>query len=141
MSKIKFNYVDVQFNFSSKTKLKAHIEKIFELEQKPLEVVQYIFCNDEYLLSINQGFLNHDTYTDIITFPLQDKNQPIIGEIYISIERVKDNAKQFNTSFDKELVRVVSHGALHLCGFKDKSKAQQAVMRSKEDFYIIHYFN
>jgi probable rRNA maturation factor len=134
--KVKFNYANIQFKFSSKTKLKEHVELIFKHEKIALEEVNYIFCDDAYLLSINQSFLNHDTFTDIITFPLHEKDNPIVGEIYISIERVRDNAKQFATSFETELIRVISHGALHLCGYKDKTKAQQTAMRGKEDEYI-----
>lgn len=134
--KVKFNYANVHFSFSTKTKLKEHIELLFKLEKTALEEVHYIFCDDAYLLTINQSFLNHDTLTDIITFPLHEQGRPIVGEIYISIERVKENAKHFATSFGTELVRVMSHGALHLCGYKDKTKAQQTEMRTKEDHYI-----
>jgi len=139
MSKVQFNYAGVQFKFSTKTKLKLHVEHIFKMEQISLDHLEYVFCSDEFLLNINQSFLNHDTLTDIITFPLQEKNQPVVGEIYISIDRVKENARLFETNFQTELIRVVSHGALHLCGYKDKTKAQQTLMRSKEDFYINNF--
>jgi rRNA maturation RNase YbeY len=100
--------------------------------------LNYIFCNDEYLLNINRDFLQHDDYTDIITFNL-DHDGGIIGEIYISIERVKENALIFKVPFLKELYRVMFHGALHLAGYKDKSKAEQVEMREKEDYYLGKY--
>ena len=87
------------------------------------------------MLNINRSALNHDYYTDIITFPLSNKNQPIVAEIYVSVDRVKDNAIQLRQSFAQELSRVIAHGALHLCGYKDKTKKDIAKIRSKEDYY------
>lgn len=141
MNKVSFAYAETQFNFTTKTKLKKLVQYIFSSESCEMLQVQYIFCTDDYLLEINQSFLQHSTYTDIITFPLQEKNNPIEGEIYISIDRVKENAKAFETNFSQELLRVVSHGALHLCGYKDKTKAQQVQMRAKEEEYINYYLN
>ncbi len=84
--------------------------------------LQYIFCSDAYLLDINREYLQHDFFTDIITFDLSEKGQPINAEIYISVERVRDNAANYNSSFRKEIHRVIFHGVLHLCGYKDKSQ-------------------
>lgn len=105
---------------------------IISQEKKQLGKIHFIFCSDKYLLQLNQQFLRHDEYTDIITF---DYSQgPILSaEIYISIDRVKENAQQFGVSFDKELQRVMAHGILHLAGYKDKCPEQRAVMRRRED--------
>lgn len=96
----------------------------------------YVFVDDEYLLTLNQKSLNHDTYTDIITFDLSDQEGIIDGEIYISIDRVKENAQIFNVAFITELMRVVAHGYLHLIGLKDKTSTQKEEMRKQEDYFI-----
>lgn len=132
---VRFNYADRKLNGISKAPLKAMVLSIFIKEKAHLDYINYIFCSDDYLLAINQSTLNHDYYTDIITFPLHEKGKPIIAEIYISIDRVRDNAHQLNIPFNAELARVIAHGALHLCGYKDKSKADIAIMRAKEEFY------
>jgi rRNA maturation RNase YbeY len=121
-----------------RTALKAFIALLFKKEKKKLTSLNYIFCSDEYLLDINKQYLNHDFYTDIITFELSD-NESTEGEIYISIDRVKENALQFGTAFQEELHRVIFHGALHLCGYKDKTKADIAEMRRKERKYLADY--
>jgi len=136
---VSFSNADSTFQFKEKRKLKAFIVSIFNQENTALNNLQYVFCSDEYLININRQFLQHDTYTDIITFALQEPNNPVEGEIYISLERVKDNSKLLNTSYHTELLRVIFHGALHLCGYKDKSKSQSILMRQKEDFYIQQY--
>ncbi len=133
---VSFSNADCTFQFKEKRKLKSFIVSIFNQENTALNNLQYVFCTDEYLININRQFLQHDTYTDIITFALQEPNNPVEGEIYISLERVKDNSKLLNTSYHTELLRVIFHGALHLCGYKDKSKSQSILMRQKEDFYI-----
>ena len=120
--------------------LKQFIASIFNKEAKALDTLTYVFCSDSYLLNINRQYLQHDFYTDIISFNLSDHpDSPIIGEIYISTDRVKDNASIHHTNFEQELHRVIFHGALHLCGYKDKTKAQQKEMRAKEDFYLSKY--
>jgi rRNA maturation RNase YbeY len=101
--------------------------------------MNYIFCSDKYLLSINQQFLNHDTYTDIITFGLHDKGTPVVAEVYISTERVKENAATHGVTYTNEMLRVLFHGALHLCGYKDKRKSDVLTMRAKEDAYLKRY--
>ena len=95
--------------------------------------IQYIFCSDEFLLDINRNFLQHDDFTDIITFDLGEKKGDLCSEIYISIPRVKENAKSFGVSFYQELHRVMAHGILHLCGLKDKTPKQEKEMRKAED--------
>jgi len=139
MQKITFSTGDRPFVFKQKENLKRFIETIFLKEKKKLAEINYVFCTDAMLLEINQNFLQHDYYTDIITFGLSEKNQPIEAEIYISIDRVKENAKDLSVTYQQEMLRVLFHGALHLCGYKDKSKADIKLMRTKEDFYIKLY--
>ncbi|MCL4107804.1 UNVERIFIED_CONTAM: hypothetical protein GTU68_027189 [Idotea baltica] len=104
-----------------------------EVNEVSLQVINYIFCSDEYLLEINQNYLKHDYYTDIISFPYSEKPSPLQGDIFISIDRVMENAKDREISFEKELLRVVSHGFLHFCGYKDKTEEEQENMRRKEE--------
>lgn len=125
---------------NKRKELKEFLKLISQKENQLFSSINYIFCSDEELLGINQKFLQHDYYTDIITFNLTDnKHNPIIGEVYISIDRVKDNAKIYNTSLQQELHRVVFHGILHLCGYKDKTKAQKTIMTQKENLYLKLY--
>ena len=124
------------FAFNEKKKLKAAVAGLMKDEGKSFVSLDYIFCSDEYLLEINQNFLNHDDLTDIITFDLSDSKENLKGEIYISVERVLDNSLLFNSTFRDELARVVFHGALHLCGYKDKSKKELVEIREKEDYYL-----
>ncbi|MCU0320785.1 MAG: rRNA maturation RNase YbeY [Chitinophagaceae bacterium] len=136
MSKVHFSYADRQLNISNKTSLKLFIETIFKKEKKQLGSIRYVFCSDDFLLELNRISLNHDYYTDIITFDLSEPNQPIESEVYVSIDRVKENAQNQGFSFKEELCRVVFHGALHLCGYKDKKKEDILIMRKKEDYYL-----
>ena len=122
-----------------RTRLKAFLSTLFQKEKIKLAELQYIFCSDDRLLEINKQFLNHDYYTDIITFNLSGANQPINVEIYISVDRVRENARDFNSSVQMELHRVIIHGALHLCGYKDKTRKDQAEMRKMEDKYLRLY--
>jgi len=122
-----------------KTKLKVQIEQLFKKERVLLDSLNYIFCSDEYLLQINREFLKHDFYTDIITFDLSEKTGAVIGEVYISLDRVKENAATLGTIFNEELLRVLFHGALHLCGYRDKKKADIEEMRKKEEQYLRLY--
>ncbi len=123
------------FSLKGVKNIKAWILSICESESKFLDQIHYNFLSDNQLLKINQQYLNHDTYTDIITFDYCEENN-ISGEIYISIDRVKENAQQNKQSFHDELLRVLAHGVLHLCGYKDKNTTDQKLMRQKEDFYI-----
>ena len=111
------------------------VGKLILNEEKKVGNINYIFCDDEYLLKVNQDFLNHDYYTDIITFDYV-KGKTISGDIFISLPRISENASTLSSGFEKELLRVLAHGVLHLCGYKDKSDEEQKTMRAKEDFYI-----
>ena len=111
------------------------VGKLILNEEKKVGNINYIFCDDEYLLKVNQDFLNHDYYTDIITFDYV-KGKTISGDIFISLTRISENASILSSSFEKELLRVLAHGVLHLCGYKDKSDEEEKEMRAKEDFYI-----
>ena len=139
MQKVNFQKADSSLSLPAKTELKLFIENLFKKEKTSLATINYIFCTDKYLLSINQQFLNHDYYTDIITFGLHDKGTPVVAEVYISVDRVKDNAKTHGVTFTNEMLRVLFHGALHLCGYKDKRKADILMMRAKEDAYLKRY--
>jgi rRNA maturation RNase YbeY len=141
MNKIQFYNGDKGLNIKNKKKLKSFLPVIFTDANKSLTSINYIFCSDSYLLGINQEFLKHDFFTDIITFDLSETNSPIIGEIYISIDRVKDNASLLAKSFNEEIHRVIFHGALHLCGYTDKRKQDIEKMRRAEDHYLSLYFN
>ncbi len=141
MTLIAFHNADVSFSLQQKTQLKLFLASLFKQEDKPLSQLTYIFCSDDYLLTINNNFLQHDYYTDIITFCLSEATQPVEGEIYISIHRVKENAKTHKTSTKHEMLRVMFHGALHLCGYKDKTKKQVIEMRSKEDYYLSSFLS
>lgn len=127
-------------SLQQRTRLKEFIESIFRKENKKLQSLNYIFCTDEELLEINRQYLQHDFYTDIISFELSSKRSPVEGEIYISIDRVKDNARSLHQSFYIELHRVIFHGALHLCGYKDKRKSEIKKMREMETYYLKKYF-
>lgn len=133
---IAFAYADRQLSLKQKRNIQAFIIQLFKKERQPLAHLQYVFCSDEYLLAINRNFLQHDYYTDIITFGLSAPKAPIEGEIYISVDRVKDNATALNTTFKDEMLRVIFHGALHLCGYKDKKKSESIIMRNKEEQYL-----
>ncbi|GIM51114.1 rRNA maturation RNase YbeY [Capnocytophaga cynodegmi] len=129
---ITFNY-ETEFELpEQETVFQAWIEKIIASEEKELGELNYIFCDDNYLHQINVQYLDHDTLTDIITFDYTEE-QTISGDIFISVERVADNAQDFNVDFQTELLRVMAHGVLHLCGYKDKSDAESKQMRSKEE--------
>ncbi len=136
MQKVQFYFLDRNPVLKERTRLKAFIEKLFLAEKKKLGKLSYIFCSDEHLLSINRDFLKHDFYTDVITFDLSSSKNEIEGEVYVSVDRIKDNAKQLGVSFKEELHRVVFHGALHLCGYKDKHKTDQKQMRQTENKYL-----
>jgi probable rRNA maturation factor len=136
---ISFHFMDVSFTLTQRNALKAYLLKLFKREGRAVDTISYIFCSDEYLLRINQDFLNHDTYTDIITFELSPKGAPVQSDIYISIERVRENATSFGTPFKHELHRVIFHGALHLCGYKDKSKQDALEMRTMEELHLNTY--
>ena len=132
-------FFETPVTLRDRTGIKKLIASVFRKEGVKLGSLNYIFCTDKRLLKINQDFLKHDYYTDIITFELSPKGLPIEGEIYISIDRVKENAITEETSFKQELLRVILHGALHLCGYKDKTAAQVTLIRQKEEFYLSNF--
>ncbi|MEY3968223.1 MAG: rRNA maturation RNase YbeY [Bacteroidota bacterium] len=121
--------------FVSKKELKRFVKELVAHEGKQLKELSLVFTDDEYLLEVNKQYLNHDYFTDVITFDYSDFPN-VSGDVMISLDRVKDNAQSMNLDFETELYRVVFHGTLHLCGYKDKKKEDEAMMRSKEDFYI-----
>lgn len=132
MAKITFFNADVKFSLKNKKRIAHWIQTIIEKENKTCGQIIYIFCSDNFLLDLNQRFLKHNTYTDIITFDYSE-GKGLNGEIYISIDRVKENAEKYRTEFQTELYRVIIHGALHLAGYKDKTNLQKQKMRKKED--------
>ena len=141
MAKIQFFYHSPLSQLRNKISLKKFLLKTSKQYNRPIDSLNIIFCADTYLLSINKQFLNHDFYTDIITFDLaSNKSEPIQAEIYISVERVKDNASKLGAPFIQELHRVVFHGLLHLLGYRDKLKKDQLTMRSMEDKLLMLYF-
>jgi probable rRNA maturation factor len=137
---IRFHFLSGSFSFSNRNALKSFLLKQLQKEGKKVDAINYIFCNDRYLLEMNQQYLKHNTYTDIITFELSPKGQALLSDIYISIERVQENAVLFQTNFKRELHRVIFHGALHLAGYKDKTAKDEMLMRSKEEEYLKKYF-
>ena len=134
-----FNNADRSTSLRSRTELKTFINKQCLREGIHIETLQYVFCSDTFLLDINKRFLNHNFYTDIISFDLSEQNGSLIGDVYISIDRVKENAKTEGNLYTHELLRVIFHGALHFCGYKDKKPADQKTMRSMEDKWLKAY--
>lgn len=128
---INFNY-ETDFNLENEEALAAWLGNVIVSENKKEGEINYIFCDDEYLHKINLEYLNHDTLTDIISFDYSMGNE-LHGDIFVSVERVKDNAADFKVSFTEELKRVLVHGVLHYCGYKDKGEKEELLMRSKED--------
>ena len=128
---ISFNY-ESDFILEDETVFADWISKVITSEMKNEGEINYIFCDDDYLIEINRQYLDHDTLTDIISFDYSVGNE-LHGDIFISVERVRDNASDFNVSFNEELIRVMAHGVLHYCGYKDKSEDDERVMREKEN--------
>ena len=128
---INFNY-ETDFKLDNEEAFAAWLGNVITSENKKEGEINYIFCDDEYLHKINVEYLDHDTLTDIISFDYSMGNE-LHGDIFVSVERVKDNATDFNVSFQEELKRVLVHGILHYCGYKDKGEAEELLMRSKED--------
>ena len=138
---IQFFFLQHNISLTKRTALKKFIHIIFKKEKKSLANLTYIFCSDDYLLEINKSHLQHNYYTDIITFDLSDASSgKITGEVYISIDRVRDNANTLGVRIKEELHRVIFHGALHLCGYKDKTKKDAKEMREAEERCLKEYF-
>lgn len=139
---IKFNYLHPSVILKERNRLKKFLLYLLSCERKNAGTINIIFCSDQYLLKINQDFLNHNYYTDIITFDLSIKEaSKIDADIFISYDRIKENAFTLNNTIKLELHRVLFHGFLHLCGYKDKSARDIKLMRNKEDQYLSLYFN
>jgi probable rRNA maturation factor len=135
-STIHFYFQGLPPNLTARRKLKDFLVFLFKNEKKNLGELNYIFCTDKFLLKINQDYLKRDYYTDVISFDLSNSPKEITGEIYISLPRVKENARHLKQHFSNELLRVILHGALHLCGYDDSTPAQQQEMRQKEEHYL-----
>jgi len=138
MGQIPINFFaeDITFNIKQKGLVRNWIRNTILAEKHRLRLINFIFCSDAYLLNINQQYLNHDTYTDIITFDNSEKDQDILGDIFISLERIRENARKLNVNETDELHRVMIHGTLHLLGYPDKGKSAKALMTEKEDLYL-----
>lgn len=136
MPAIHFFTEDIKYNLKNKLALKAWIKEAIKLEGYRLDELSFILCSDEYLLRINQEYLDHDTYTDVITFDNSEVAKTITGDIFISIERIVENANQYGLLVSDELQRVMIHGTLHLLGYKDKGKVAKKIMTEKEDEYL-----
>jgi len=137
---ISISALDIPYTLKNKLKIKNWVKFILESEGKVAGDITYVFCNDEYLGSLNEKYLKHKTLTDIITFDYSEMGK-LSGDIFISIERVKENSATFSTSLNQEVGRVMAHGALHLVGYKDKTSEDKKLMRSKEDFYLSTFPN
>lgn len=135
---ISFSTADTAFKYKAKAPVRKWLELFSVSKSFVLSNLSIVFCSDEFLLKMNVEYLQHDFYTDIITFDYSD-DRSIAGELFISVDRVRDNANTLNKSFETELLRVIAHGVLHLMGYKDKSKADQKKMRSEEDAAILLY--
>ncbi len=135
MSKLSFFFEKIEPVKIQKEAVQNAIDFLIENEKKQPGEISVIFCSDEYLLKINEQYLNHNYYTDIVTFDYVE-NSVISGDLFISLDRIKENSAQFNVAFKEELYRVILHGVLHLVGYKDKTATEKKLMRGKEDFYL-----
>lgn len=133
MASINFFSEEISFSLDHPRKTSSWIKSMIKKEKRQLKEINYIFCTDSFLLNLNQGFLNHNTLTDIITFDNSENKAVLEGEIYISIDRVKENASKFKSEFKDELDRIIIHGVLHLLGYKDKKASDKGQMRKKEE--------
>lgn len=127
---------DTTYTLKEKNHIRNWIKQTIAAEGKKLKEINFILCSDNYLLEINQNYLKHDTFTDIITFDNSESGASITGDIFISVERIRENAQKYAASERDELHRVIIHGALHLIGYTDKTKAHKNIMSSKEDLYL-----
>ncbi len=138
MNKHNINYFSEKVTFTLKNKkiIKNWIISAIKEENKIPGNINYVFCNDNYLLDLNKKYLGKNTFTDVLTFNYSENNKYISGDIYISIDRVKENSKKFNTNIKDELHRVMIHGILHLINYNDKNEEEKMIMRQKEDYYL-----
>lgn len=137
MGKILFHYPGKKIRIKNITEVKTIILRIFEETKKNIIRIDYIICDDEYMLALNKEYLLHDAYTDILTFPGLKNSSGVMGEVYISYDRIKENAGKYRTSLNSEFHRVIFHGVLHLCGFDDMTKTQRKKMTNLENLYLI----
>jgi probable rRNA maturation factor len=137
---VHFYFEKVGLTLKERGKLKSFINSLIVKEKKNLNNLNYIFCNDNALLEINRKYLDHNFYTDVITFDLSSSRKEILADIYISVDRIKENSKTLKLPLEEELHRVMLHGLLHLCGYNDKTESQRSLIRKKEDFYLNLYF-
>lgn len=133
---IQFFSEGVSYELDREKDIQQWLLDLIQAEKLQAGVINYIFCNDDYLLELNQKFLERDTLTDVIAFDYSEAADEVSGDVFISIERIKENATKFNQSMESELLRVIAHGMLHLCGYEDKDAAQKKEMTSKEDKYL-----
>jgi rRNA maturation RNase YbeY len=138
VNKIEINFFTEELTFilPQKKNIRKWIEEIIHRENKKPGILNFIFCSDAYLLDLNIKYLNHNTFTDVITFDQSLDGTDISGDIYISIDRIKENAKTFKTRFNSELNRVMCHGILHLIGYNDKTSEESRIIKGKEDYYL-----
>jgi probable rRNA maturation factor len=136
---ISFHFNEVRINLPNRNRLRDHIEGIFKQHRKKLAFLSIIFCNDKFLLHVNREFLGHDYYTDIITFDLSEDRE-VNAEIYISVDRLRENSEINQVTLKDEMHRVIFHGVLHLCGLNDKSKKDKTKMTKAEDYALFTYF-
>ncbi len=134
-----FHFLASGVTLRKRTELKQFVLKLLKDHGRNIEALNYIFCTDAYLFEMNKKYLNHSTYTDVITFDLSEDKRRLIADVYISIDRVRENARLHRTKMLQELHRVILHGALHLCGYTDKSENEKSIMRENEDFYLNRY--
>lgn len=136
---IRFFTEDVDFELPHKQKVRKWLKALAEAENCTVGELNYIFCSDEYLLEVNRQYLDHDYYTDIITFDNSSSEDRTDGDVFVSVDRIHDNAQSLGVAFEVELRRVLAHGLLHLSGYGDKSAHEERIMRSKEDYYLQQY--
>ncbi|GAC1416544.1 MAG: rRNA maturation RNase YbeY [Flavisolibacter sp.] len=136
---IDFHTLDVSLRLNERDLLKQFIALIFKKENTALHSIKFIFCKDPYLKALNKKFLNHNYYTDVLSFAITGPSEPLEAEIYLSLDRIRENALKFKTTVQKEIYRVMFHGVLHLCGFKDDNPKNQLQMRQKEEYYLNMY--
>jgi probable rRNA maturation factor len=139
--KIHFHFAFQPFALSNRTSLKSFIENIFMKEKCALVKLNFIFCSNREIKALNKRYLNHNYSTDILTFDFSKKDEAKISDIFISQEQVKQNSKEFKTSFKREIHRVIFHGVFHLCGYNDKTPKDKVSMRAREDYYLDKYFS
>jgi len=137
---INFFFFETKIGLTGRRRLKNYLAGLFLKRKRKVNALRIIFCSDAFLLDINRRFLQHDYYTDIVTFNLAAPGEPIEGEIYISVDRVRDNARSMGIAIKTKLHRVIFHGVLHLCGFKDGSQKDKKTMRLEEDKCLAAYF-